>query len=350
MGRTQPSLTNRAPPSHRKDVRAKKARATINKLIPSLLSTHPRARDGIAASQLLTPSTFSFTSPPSSSSKNEAPAITLRVCTTLSAAHTLVSTDLSNRRARVAVLNMASPLSPGGGFLNGATAQEEYLCMRTTLLPSLRDEFYRLPEVGVVWTPDVLVFRDDKGEDLKKGERWFVDVVSGAMLRGPETEGERYASARDREVVEEKMRFLMGVLKEKGTKKVVLGAWGCGAYGNPVGEVARAWRAVLLSGKGWGVEEVVFAISERGVAERFGEAFGEGMVKVEEADGEQAEEEEEEEEEDGEGQEVRDLEARIAELEASIGQARSTQLREGLVRVVAGLKERLRGAKGDDGE
>jgi len=54
MGRTKPSR-GLAPAATRKDVRAKKAKATINKLIPSLLSAHPRAREGIAASSLLTP-------------------------------------------------------------------------------------------------------------------------------------------------------------------------------------------------------------------------------------------------------------------------------------------------------
>jgi len=38
---------------------------------------------------------------------------------------------------------MASPLRPGGGVLTGATSQEEFLCARTTLYPSLREKFYR---------------------------------------------------------------------------------------------------------------------------------------------------------------------------------------------------------------
>ncbi|KAK4454249.1 hypothetical protein QBC34DRAFT_290287 [Podospora aff. communis PSN243] len=376
MGRTQPSR-GLAPAATRKDARAKKAKATINKTIPSLLSAHPRARDGIAASELITPEALtSLTAPKTNPSNTNATIrITLRVCDTLTAAHSLLShytphtshttnppspttpesttpnpPDLTNRRSRTCILNMASPLSPGGGFLSGATSQEESLCMRTTLLPSLRDEFYRLPELSCVYTPDVLVFRDEDGEDLKKGERWFVDVVTCAALRGPEVEGGRYVSGKDREAMRDKMRLVMGVCRKKGAKRVILGAWGCGAYGNPVGEVAEGWRGVLGEEKGaakgdaresreWeGIEEVVFAIKDRGMAERFASAFGEGLV-WEEEDVKGAEEEEE----DGDVKTIKELAERIREMELQAEQARSPQLKIGLERAIVGLREQLRG-------
>jgi hypothetical protein len=383
MGRSQPSR-GLAPAATRKDARAKKAKATINKTIPTLLSTHPRARDGIANSELITPENLpSLTGPKTSpSNANTNMHITLRVCDTLTAAHSLLShytshaanppssttpnpPDLTNRRSRTCILNMASPLSPGGGFLSGATSQEESLCMRTTLLPSLRDEFYRLPELSCVYAPDVLVFRDEDGEDVKKGERWFVDVVTCAALRGPEVdwerEGGRYVGGKDREVMRAKMRLVMGVCKRKGAKRVVLGAWGCGAYGNPVGEVAEGWRGLLVKGQRhrgkkegkeregkegnvresteWeGIEEVVFAIKDRGMAERFASAFGEGMV-WEEEDVKGAEEEEE----DGDVKRIKELAGRIREMELQAEQARSPQLKIGLERAIVGLREQLRG-------
>ena len=100
-----------------------------------------------------------------------------------------------------------------------------------------------------------------------------VDVVSCAALRGPEVEEGRYVSGKDREAMRAKMKLVMGECDVKGVRRVVLGAWGCGAYGNPVVEVAKAWKGVLLgSGKGkaareWeGIEEVVFAVKDAGMA------------------------------------------------------------------------------------
>ncbi|ROV93194.1 hypothetical protein VMCG_08721 [Cytospora schulzeri] len=369
MGRTEPSI-GRPPPAFRRDARAKKAKATINKVIPSLLSAHPRARRGIDAADLIvapkpqmpskvieTPSSEKSASAPGLPS----PRLTIRACDTLTAAHSLLNSP-ANTTKKVAILNMASPLSPGGGFVNGATSQEEYLCMRTTLLPSLRDEFYRLPEVGCVFTPDVLVFRDAEGNDLDKKDRWFVDVISAAMLRLPETEVDEdtgrggYVHQKDRELVVDKMRAVMRVAQMRGAQKVVLGAWGCGAYGNPVGEIARAWRRVLLGGgegKGKGkrkgakstditetweaVEEVVFAISDAGMADGFKAAFGDGLEWADEM----ADEDDSAGEDNAEETRVREVQERMAELRLRIGRAPNERMKSGLEAVLAGLKSQI---------
>jgi uncharacterized protein (TIGR02452 family) len=218
----------------------------------------------------------------------------------LTAAHSLLQScsEESSRAAKdakVAILNMASPLSPGGGFLNGATSQEETLCMRTTLLPSLKDDYYRLPELGVVFTPDVLVFRNEGCDELlAKSDRWFVDCITAAMLRNPDLDQDDmgqsvYANDHDRQLVLQKMRLVLRVCEAKGIKKIVLGAWGCGAYGNPVNEIASARKKVLLPKRNdqrkrnketWpGIEEVVFAIKNVGMANAFEIAFGDGLIR-----------------------------------------------------------------------
>lgn len=150
--------------------------------------------------------------------------------------------------------------------------------MQTTLLPSLREDFYRLPELGAVFTPDVLVFRNASGEDLAKKEQFYVDVVTAGMLRFPDVEGGEYVCGRDWEVVLEKMRAVLRVLVGRGVGRVVLGAWGCGAYGNPVGRVARAWRGVLGGSRrrdrDWkGLREVVFAITDERMVDVFKTTF-----------------------------------------------------------------------------
>jgi uncharacterized protein (TIGR02452 family) len=371
MGREAPSV-GQPPAAFKKNVRSKKAKATINKVIPALLTTHPRAKRGIDAAELIVQPEAQKTQESLTKGKNvtaavanteeSEPHIKLRVADTLSAARQLLEDpvtqkqDLSNRSARVGVLNMASMLAPGGGFLNGASSQEESLCMRTTLLPSLSDNFYRLPEVGGVYTPDVLVFRDEKAEDLEKRDRWFVDCVSAGMLRFPsitvdESTGRgSYSSSRDREMVVEKVRAVMRIFQTKSVKKVVVGAWGCGAYGNPVGEIAAAWKKVLLGGRqaqrskkgrkeNWtGIETVVFAIKDAGLAAAFRQAFGDGLAFDEATGGRN---EEGEEGDDQEAENLRETQEKIDEMKVRIQQARSPELKAGLAAILAGLQGQL---------
>ncbi|KAI5459354.1 hypothetical protein BGZ63DRAFT_360602 [Mariannaea sp. PMI_226] len=369
MGRTEPSV-GQPPALFRREARAKKAKATINQLIPTLLSTHPRARKGIDQTELILQPQPVHTEETDQGQNNDCttPQLTLQVADTLAAARALIAksdaigkasgTAAGNRRSKVAILNMASPLSPGGGFLNGASSQEESLCMRTTLLPSLKDQYYRLPELGAVYTPDVLVFRDDGSDEvLPKNDRFFVDCISAAMLRNPETQRNEagwgtYVQEKDRELVLQKMRMVMRICQLKNITHVVLGAWGCGAYGNPVSEVASAWRKVLLPKKDtkgkkkkanretWsGVEAVVFAIKDAGMADSFESAFGDGLSREElpEAVGS----EKGDDENDAEEEEKRELEAKIRELEMRIQTTPSENVRNGLNAILTGLNAQL---------
>lgn len=268
-----------------RNTRAKEARITVNKQIPAILSSDTRARRGVQSSTLLVnlPPLFKPSPPNASVVYN----IRVSQTDTISAAREL---HLSAPNAKIAILNMASPLHPGGGVLTGATSQEEFLCTRTTLLPSLKDEFYRLPELGAVWTSDCLVFRDTDGSNLSKADRFYVDVVTAPMLRFPELKGGKdgpkstWADEQALELVLEKMRIVMRAVSSNDVQRVVLGAWGCGAYGNPTKEIARAWRIVLLGNrKGrkeeWkGVEQVVFAITDGHMADLFNDVFANALT------------------------------------------------------------------------
>ncbi|KAH6689457.1 hypothetical protein F5X68DRAFT_166930 [Plectosphaerella plurivora] len=347
MGRLQPSA-GQPPASFRRAARAKRAKTTLNTLIPSLLAAHPRARRGIEAAELILAPPRAPPPPPTSSSSP--PRLALQVADTLRAARALTTRIPGTTTPRIAILNMASPLHPGGGFLTGASSQEESLCMRTTLLPSLDDAHYRLPDLGAIYTPDVLVFREGEEDVLEKRDRWFVDVVTAAMPRNPETKQDEdgfaaYSDPKDRELIVAKMRMVMRLCQSRGVDGVILGAWGCGAYGNPVGEVARAWRKVLLPRAGgkkkpetWdGISEVVLAIKDAGMAAAFSEAFGKGLEE-EDATGQKDDEEEDESEED---QELSSLRTRIDQLRLRVHKAPSLQLKQGLAAVLAGLESQL---------
>ncbi|KAH7234799.1 uncharacterized protein BKA55DRAFT_521775 [Fusarium redolens] len=391
MGRTEPSV-GRPPAAFRKDARAKKAKATINKVIPSLLPGYPGAQKGINSAELVPfingpvlpavyekllkeqkdkgdtatkgKSTNGAEDPYESLEKLKTPRISFREVDTLTAARDLlnietpvgIKADLGNTRAHVTILNMGSPLNPGGGFLNGANSQEESLCMRTTLYPSLKDEWYRLPEYSSIWTPNVLVFRDEEGNDLDKKDRFYVDCITAAMIRGPEFELDgdgvaSYANKKDRDTAQAKMRAVMRIAMFKKSKRLVLGAWGCGAHGNPVGEIARIWKSVLspkydkskpLKERWEYIDEIVFAIKDHNMAQAFAEAWGDGLERPDEGKDEIKEEQEEDAEvvdlTDVKTQELKD---KIRELEQRIQRVNNHKVSDGLKTVLEGLKKQL---------
>jgi uncharacterized protein (TIGR02452 family) len=296
---------------------------------------------------------------------------TIRIITTdsLTAAQILASNrdKQAKKSDNVCVLNMASPLRPGGGVLAGATSQEEFLCARTTLLPSLTEEFYRLPEFGGIFTSDVLVFRSprplgDNAGELGAGERYWVDVISAGMLRFPDLEGEedevKRLGKKDREVVERKMRAVLRIAAAKGVKKLVLGAWGCGAYGNPVGDVAEAWSRVLSASAAEGakkkkaiprevwpdLEEVVFAIPSVKIASGFARAFGNGGVQIEEGPRGLGEDDEDDEHVDEVAQELR---SKIEEMESQVNNVWNADLKTRLGIILDGLKAQLKEREGE---
>ena len=278
-------------------------------MIPEMLRATPRARHGIHKADIIVgPPPVVETTPQAHASESAIPDIKIRILPldTLSAAAKISERPFASKQTasaiksrstkpNVAVLNMASALRPGGGFLEGANSQEEYLCARTTLYPSLWDSFYRLPEVSGIFTPDVLVFRDHLPEanELAKRDRYFVDVITAAMLRFSDARAEGCTCGvsycdKHRDLVLRKMKAVLRIAQSKGTERLVLGAWGCGAYGNPVGQIAKYWRKVIAgaprqrrpNAERWeGIKEIIFAIPDRTMLAEFKSAFSSVLAK-----------------------------------------------------------------------
>ncbi|MGW3106578.1 TIGR02452 family protein [Streptomyces sp. NPDC001100] len=184
----------------------------------------------------------------------------------------------------VAVLNFASARNPGGGFLNGAQAQEEALCRASALYTCLleargfydrhrahRDSFYT---DRVIHSPAVPVFRDDKGrlldEPYTAGFLTAAAPNAGVVLRtAPEraTELPGAVAVRAERVLETALAH--------GYRRLVLGAWGCGVFRNDPAQVAGAFHALLGPGGRFAAafEHVVFGVLDRTPGATVREAF-----------------------------------------------------------------------------
>ncbi|XVV15224.1 TIGR02452 family protein [Actinoplanes sp. CA-131856] len=171
----------------------------------------------------------------------------------------------------LACLVFASARNPGGGFLNGAKAQEESLARSSALYPTLlaAGDFYAhhraRPELTysdrVIYSPAVPVFRDDRGDLLP--DAYPVSFLTAAAPN-------RAAIARSQPerlpavpaILARRARRVLQVAAANGHRRLVLGAWGCGVFGNDPVEVAAAFAGALAACP-W-FEHVTFAVLDRG--------------------------------------------------------------------------------------
>lgn len=154
----------------------------------------------------------------------------------------------------ILVLNFANPVHPGGGVRSGAKAQEEDLCRTSTLLCSLEspeaEEYYKyhrqldtnMASDAIMITPKVEIIKDSNGNLLD--ESVIVSVMSCAapMVRlGKEgmTEEEYQTMFYNRIV------GMLRVAAVMGYRHLVLGAFGCGAFGNDAKVVSDLFYKAL---------------------------------------------------------------------------------------------------------
>eukprot|EP01065_Artemidia_motanka_P040896 TRINITY_DN5213_c3_g1_i1.p2 TRINITY_DN5213_c3_g1~~TRINITY_DN5213_c3_g1_i1.p2 ORF type:complete len:256 (+),score=72.54 TRINITY_DN5213_c3_g1_i1:492-1259(+) len=166
-----------------------------------------------------------------------------------------------------AVLDFASDSNPGGGARGGQVGtQEEEMCRCSSLLVSLEQPgLYPIPDGGAVYAPDIVVFRDRRGELLP--EPFWIGVVAAALRWGCDA-GEEPSAAEMRRV-EAKCRCVLAVAARRH-KSVVLGAWGCGAFGGNAVRLAETWRRVLPD---YPMQDVVFAVPGGENFEAFNSVF-----------------------------------------------------------------------------
>ncbi len=168
------------------------------------------------------------------------------------------------------VMNFANAHNPGGGFRIGANAQEEALCRCSTLYASITSkkaaEMYRYNNTHLsrvesdymLISPNTVVFRDEHYSFLDE------PVVLGVVtVPAPN----RYGAAliASEKLIEEtfvrRIRIMLRAAMKHGYRTLVLGAWGCGAFGNSPVKVAGYFKEVIVAEEcGNCFEEICFAI------------------------------------------------------------------------------------------
>ena len=172
------------------------------------------------------------------------------------------------------VMNFANAHYPGGGFLNGANAQEENLCRESTLYKSLSsdkaDTMYAYNNRhknpckynAMILSPNVCVFRNVKDEFLD--DPFKVSVITIPALNKNGCAKNIPQNVID-EVMKERLKSMFITAAHFGYKNLILGAWGCGAFGHDPRIVAKYFYEVLIKENfATYFEKIVFAILDRG--------------------------------------------------------------------------------------
>lgn len=172
---------------------------------------------------------------------------------------------------RTVVLNFASASNPGGGVVNGSSAQEESLCRCSTLYFCLNtqemwDRFYTphrkernpLHNDDCIYTPGVTVFKSDTDEPKPLPERaWYkVDVLSCAapnLRLQPSNrmnlgDGDRRIEISDEELKAlhfKRLYRILSIAAANNDQAIILGAFGCGAFMNSPEIVATAAKETI---------------------------------------------------------------------------------------------------------
>lgn len=185
------------------------------------------------------------------------------------------------------ILNFASAKNPGGGFQNGARAQEESLARSSALYACIegRNMYFVhrnladcLYTNAMIYSPDVIVVRDDESGELLS-DPWFANFLT-APAPNAKVVLERDPSRADEvtKCMRERVTRSLATAAAHGNTHLVLGAWGCGVFGNDPKLVAEAYYHDLTNDFEGVFEEVVFAVldwsDDRHFVRPFVERFG----------------------------------------------------------------------------
>jgi uncharacterized protein (TIGR02452 family) len=187
--------------------------------------------------------------------------------TTQVAAHRLVQLEGCSD---LVLLNYASARNPGGGFINGAKAQEEDLARCSGLYPCLlkqplyyetnREQRSLLYTDHIIYSPNVPWFRTHSRNLLE--EVFLASVITAPapnagqiLLRDPQEQRDIEQTIRRR------AGLVLAVARKHGHRNLILGAWGCGAFRNDPVVSAEAFGFWLEHAEFQGCfDRVVFAV------------------------------------------------------------------------------------------
>ena len=167
---------------------------------------------------------------------------------------------------KTAVLNFSSYKNPGGMFLKGSKAQEECICHESFLYNVLKEkqkEFYdenrkyinkALYLNRALYSPGIIFKRKDK--TAKAG------VITCAAPN--KSAAQNYYSVSDADnlnALKSRIKYIFDIAEDNDIECLILGAYGCGVFGQNPQEVAEVFKETIgLYKNSRCLKKIIFAI------------------------------------------------------------------------------------------
>jgi uncharacterized protein (TIGR02452 family) len=160
----------------------------------------------------------------------------------------------------VCILNFASAKHPGGGFLRGSMAQEESIAYVSTLYHSLvGNDMYEINKEDsknglyndiAIYTSEICVFKLDR-DDKDYIEPFYVSIISCPAVNKLDAKRKNVEESTIYDKMIERIRLILETAKTHKVDVLILGAFGCGVFGNDPAEgtAGMAFRDKILLGE-----------------------------------------------------------------------------------------------------
>ena len=175
-----------------------------------------------------------------------------------------VSAASKYKDGKCALLNFSSYVHPGGKFIEGSKAQEECICHESFLynvLFEFENSFYAwnnkyknraLYTNRGLYSPGI-VFEHN-------GKAFIYDVITcAAPNKSAAQKYQDVSNAENTKCLRARIKFVLDMAKDNEVNTLILGAYGCGVFGQDPEEVAGIFKEYLDSSHKC-FDNVVFAI------------------------------------------------------------------------------------------
>lgn len=143
-------------------------------------------------------------------------------------------------KGEIIALNFASATNPGGGYFKGSKAQEECLCRSSLLYYYIRNCFMYYNEHKnnysplysdkMIYTKDVPIIRDDKYNLLSENIK--CSFLTSPAVNAKIAKKFLITNQTIKDTMDLRIQKMLSFMVSQNPEVIVLGAWGCGVFGN----------------------------------------------------------------------------------------------------------------------